>query len=315
AGVVLARNEWRLAGRLGALDAAAAQVTTLDPALPPPDADPARPVWLTGPARAEGSLRDPLFPAATADALRLDRLAETRQWREIRETGSGGDRNTRYEEVWSAERIDSALFQQRAEHANPAPLPLEPASFPAGDVRLGRHRLSPELLAPLPATSVIEPASLGPTNAAGRRFVPAGDWLTTGNPASPRVGDARVRWSYVPEGPISVLGAHDGTTLVPWRAPSGEAVALAARGEVAPADLLGAAGRNAWGEAWRLRLFVAGGLTLLFLIASPALANLVPAFEGARVRSRLVTALTLAAGWTALACGAGWIAARTALPG
>jgi hypothetical protein len=181
AGGALARNEWRLAGRLGALDAAAAQVTTLDPALAPPDADPARPVWLTGPARAEGSLRDPLFPAATADALRLDRLAETRQWREIRESGSGGDRNTRYEEVWSAERIDSALFERRGEHANPAPLPLEPAAS-RGRRRLGRHRLSPELLAPLPATSAIEPASLGPMNVAGRRFVPAGDWLTTGNP-------------------------------------------------------------------------------------------------------------------------------------
>jgi hypothetical protein len=92
-------------------------------------------------------------------------------------------------------------------------------------------------------------------------------------------------------------------------------VALAARGEVPPEELLGAAGRNAWGEAWKLRLFAAGGLTLLFLIASPALATLVPAFEGARVRSRLVTALTLAAGWTALACGAGWVAARAALPG
>jgi hypothetical protein len=315
AGGALARNEWRLAGRLGALDAAAGEVRTLDPALAPPDADPARPVWLSGPASAEGRLRDPLFPAATADGLRLDRLAETRQWREFRESGSGGDRNTRYEQVWSALPIDSALFERRGEHENPRPLPLEPATVAADDARLGRHALSPALLAPLPATSALAPGQVGPADAGGRRFVSAGDWLTSGSPTSPRVGDVRVRWVYVPEGTISVLGAHDGAALVPWRAASGEAVALAARGEVPPEELLGAAGRNAWGEAWKLRLFAAGGLTLLFLIASPALATLVPAFEGARVRSRLVTALTLAAGWTALACGAGWVAARAALPG
>ncbi len=315
AGGALARNEWRLAGRLGALDAAAADVVTLDPALPPPDADPARPVWLAGPARAEGRLRDPLFPAANADGLRLDRLAETRQWREHRETGSGGDRNTRYEQVWSALPIDSALFERPGEHANPRPLPLEPASVAAEGARLGRHGLSPALLAPLPATSALESGRLGPLDAAGRRFAPAGDWLASGNPAAPAVGDVRVRWAYVPEGTISVLGAHDGAAVVPWRAPSGEAVALAARGEIPAEAMLGAAGRDAWGEAWKLRLFAAGGLTLLFLIASPALAAVVPAFEGARVRSRLVTALTLAAGWTALACGAGWIAARAALPG
>lgn len=302
AGVALARNEWRLAARLGALDAAADGVVALGPEDAPPQADAARPVWLAGPARAEGRLRDPLFPSVSADGLRLDRLAETRQWRELREN-RGGDRNTRYEQVWSAVPINSALFQQRAEHANPSELPLEPASFPAADARLGRHRLSPELLAPLPATSTLEPGRSGPLDALGRRFAPAADWLATGDPASPRIGDVRVRWVYVAEGTVSVLGAHDGASLVPWLTPSGETVALAARGEVPPEAMLDTAGRSAWGEAWRLRLFAAGGLTLLFLIASPALAAVVPAFEGARVRGRLVTALALAAGWTALACG------------
>src|SRR6478736_4328878 len=132
----LAWNEYALARQLGAVAAARASLEGA--------ADGAgQVVHLVAEATAAGPVRDPLFGVA-AEALRLDRTAETYQWLEVRE-GTGRNKNLRYDKVWSPVLIPSERFEQRSFHANPPRLPISSARLLAQGVRLAELELDPAI--------------------------------------------------------------------------------------------------------------------------------------------------------------------------
>jgi hypothetical protein len=111
---------------------------------------------------------------------------------------------------------------------------------------------------------------------------------------------------------VSVVAAIDGDRLIPYRAPNGATVALAAYGEV-PADrLLDHAARGDWRQAWAVRGFAGLAMLVGVLLASPVLAARGEA-EAWRGKRRLGTLLMLALGLAAAAAAAGWIGARLLL--
>lgn len=301
AGGALLWNEWRLARELAALGEAQRSLEAADGAA----------IHRVGEATAAGPARDPEF-GISVQALRLDRTAETYQWREHRE-GSGDNKILRYERVWSPILIPSQRFEQRSTHVNPARLRVESARFPGGEARLSDLALDPVLVDRLPATRELFPERNGPVAASGLGFRRAGDWLYSGDPQGPRIGDVRVRFAAAPEGRISVVASEADGRLTPWRSDSGAVVALAAYGEVPAEELLGSAARRGWRDAWALRGFAGLGLTLGVFFASPALAQRSggePAFRGGR---RLGTILLLGIGLSAAVCALGWVGARLLL--
>jgi hypothetical protein len=301
AGGVLLWNEWQLARAFGALAAARDRLAAGDDG----------PVHEVGEATAPALVRDPALGVA-AKALRLDRTAETYQWLEHKE-GSGDNKVLRYERVWSPVLIPSGRFEQRAHHANPTALRLTSGSFPAADARLGRLVLDEALVAALPATREILPDRERPVTGVGLSFRRRGDWLYSGDPTSPAIGDVRLRLAVAPEGTVSVVAARDQDHLVPWRAPNGESVALAAYGEVPAEQLLRRAARGDWRQAWELRGFGTLVMLVAAIFAMPALTERFrgqPAFGG---RRRLATIVMLAAGASAVVCAAGWIGSRLVL--
>jgi hypothetical protein len=301
---VLLWNEWQLARAFGALAAAGEGLAATE-------AGDGGPVHVVGEATATAPVRDPVLGVA-ADALRLDRTAETYQWLEHKE-GTGDNKTLRYERVWSPLLIPSGRFEQRAHHANPPALRLESGQFPAADARLGRLLLDEALVAALPASRELLPDRERPVAGQGLSFERSGDWLYSGDPASPAIGDVRLRLAVAPEGTVSVVAARDLDRLVPWQAPNGEAVALAAYGEVPAEELLRRAARGDWQEAWTLRGFGALVMLVAAIFATPALTERFrgqPALHG---RRRLATMVMLAAGLSAAVCAAGWIGSRLAL--
>lgn len=294
-------NEWRLAGELGALGEARQSLAAAD----------GRAVHRIGAATATGPARDPAF-GISVRALRLDRTAETYQWREHRE-GSGDNKGLRYERVWSPVLIPSRRFEQRSTHVNPPALRLESASFPAPEPRLDGVPLDPALVAQLPATRELFPERDGPVEAAGLSFRREGDWLYSGDPAEPRIGDVRVRFAAAPAGRVSVVAAEVDGRLVPWRGGSAAVAALAAYGDVPAEELLGSAARSGWREAWALRGFAGLVLTLGVFFASPALAQRASGETALRGGRRLGTILLLGVGLSAAVCALGWIGARLLL--
>jgi hypothetical protein len=306
---VLSWNEWQLARTLGAIGAARASLVSLAADEVDTGTD-AGPVHVVGEARAGTPARDPAL-GITAAGLRLDRTAETYQWLEHKE-GSGDNKNLRYERVWSPVLIPSGRFERRTDHVNPKALRLASERFLATGARLGDLVLDETLVLALPATRELRPDARAPFAAQGLSFRREGDWLYSGEPASPKVGDVRLRLAVAPEGTVSMIGAVEAGRLVPWRAPNGGVVALADYGEVPAERLLSTAARGDWREAWALRGFGTLAMVVGVLFASPALAGSWGDRSAFRGRRRLGTILLLGIGLAATVCALGWLGARRA---
>lgn len=203
-------------------------------------------------------VEDPDF-GVRADALGLRREVQMWQWQRDGEGFNG---------TWSAEPIDASDFP--SDHANPGEPSYGSARWFAGQARLGGRRLAPELLAslsgwePLPATQAA--AALPPNLAAV--FQPDGEWLSSSaDPGQPHIGDLRIRWQRLPNGPVHGELVAEGQR---WVA-AGPGAGLA-RGEprASSADdpLPGLPGRDAPGAglgwlAWALLAFMlVGGFVL-----------------------------------------------------
>jgi len=86
-----------------------------------------KPVYMNGEMKTEEILSDPIFPAVTINALRLNRTVEMYQWEEeersqTRKKLGGGEETVTtysYKKVWSEEPIDSGRFKEVG-HDNPA---------------------------------------------------------------------------------------------------------------------------------------------------------------------------------------------------
>ena len=225
----LAWNEYHLARQLDAVAEARAGLaqagTDMAPAV----------VHLVGTVTATAPVTDPAF-GLTTDALRLDRTAETYQWLETRES-SGDNKLLRYEKIWSPVLIPSDRFEQRSFHPNPRALRLTTARFRTAGATIGHDAIDPALIDALPAIRELHPEQGGPVHAEGLEFARKGDWLFSGDPGTPVVGDVRVRFAEAPEGLISLVAVRNGDRLVPFQSAAGGSVTLVAYGEV-PAETL-----------------------------------------------------------------------------
>lgn len=298
----LAWNEFALARQLGALAVARARLGS---------GGDGGVVYVVGTASASAPVRDPMFGFAV-EALRLDRTAETYQWLETRE-GSGDNKNLRYEKIWSLELVRSARFEQRSFHTNPPSLSITSAQFRAENVVLSMRELDPVLVDALPATRAWRPDRDSVVHAARLLFTRAGDWLYSGDPVNPKIGDVRVRFAAAPAGLLSVVAEQDGSRLVPFLAAGGGAVALVAYGDLDAEEMLRAAFRADWREAWALRAFGTMAVLLGTLFAMPLLTTTFGGNAAFHGRRRVGTMLMLAAGLAAAVCAISWMGARILL--
>lgn len=300
----LAGNEWRAGRADQALAALRAAVVTVDPSgLVPEDV----PVLAGGEATAGAPLRDPPF-AVSVMALRLDRQVEMLQWQE-RLAGSGQNRTVRHERVWSTELIDSSRFYDRAP-LNPSRFPVAPLRILADAARLGRLTLSPEALAALPPSVVLRP-TLGEVTIDGLRLAARLDGYGSGDPATPQIGDVRVRHLIVPPGPVTIVGSLRDGRLGPWPAPNGTAMLLADNGlrsldELARARSLGRL-PELWGARFAFGILALVATAALWADLAAAAPGLARALGGSRRRAAPLVALAL----VALAIALGWLLYRT----
>jgi len=187
-------------------------------------------VHVAGMAATAQTLEDPIF-RVKAQALRLVRNVEMFQWIEERETRTvkqlgGSEREEtiyRYRTTWSDSPVDSSAFKRASEHRNPA-MPFRRAVFQAGDITIGAFRLGPRFRDMLfgetdyPLTDAMR-TELPPSLAADFRL--SGSELIKGDPADPRVGDIRVRYTWIAPTEISVVGRQEGSNLGPYRTATG----------------------------------------------------------------------------------------------
>ena len=337
AGVLQFWNEGRTLRQQQMLEAGRAEVVSIRASAASDYGN--RLVHLSDELDAEGQLVDPEFNQL-ADGLGLRRKVEMFQWRERKETREetsvGGSKTTRtiyrYEQDWDDDLIDSSRFAEPEGHGNPQAMPFQGREWRAETVRLGGLDLAPAVInavdgwRPMAVQSDRLPANLAATFSVD-------DGVLTTVSGSPRIGDLRVRFMRLPEGPLSVVARLSGNELQPDLRDQGSLL-LVERGQHSAQVLFDRAESRNAGIGWMLRLagFVVMWVGFGLVLAPLAVfADVIPAFGRLTrwlsaliggVLSALISFVAIASGWLyhrpwllgllliAIAAGLAWLLLR-----
>lgn len=227
-------------------------------------------VHLTADATTEETLVDEDF-GISANAIRLCRDVEMYQWKEnesseTRKKLGGGEETVTtysYSKEWSGMLNNSSNFQQPADHENPGEFPFDSATWDAQTVPVGAFFLSPDLISQLsdftelPVREIPEGAAW-PENAKPDK----GGIYLGANPAQPKIGDARIKFSVVKPGPVSLVAAQAGDSFAAYRTKAGGTIAMITAGEVSAQQMFEDAISQNTLVTWLVRL---GGFILLWI--------------------------------------------------
>src|SRR5712671_1713126 len=320
--VLLWWNEGRAVEAIRALDQGARQLveanaTAVDPA------NNNKLVHLSGAMTTPASARDTAFGVGGDDLLRLQRTVEMFQWTEQKSTrtqknlaGSATTETTdSYRKEWSDHPVDSAHFHEAGGHRNP-PMPIHSTTIDSREVHLGPYRVDRGLLEAVSAYTTYD-ASLATSLPADYRK--SGDTLYRGgDPASPAIGDIKIRYTAVPSQTMSVVAAQAGNTLAPFSAANGYRIVLAEPGVVPATAMFREKAQEESLLTWILR---AVGFVLMLvgflLMASPltVLLGVIPFFETLADIGAFMLALLLALPLTLIVIAAAWITHRPLIGG
>jgi hypothetical protein len=262
-------NEGRAVHRARSLEEGAGAVIDV-PADPVSPANDGKLVHLSGLAAADQPVTDPDF-GISAQAIRLERVAETYQWRETSSTTKrkrlGGSEETvttyKYEKTWSRSHIDSSSFREPAGHENPPSLQWEPRTMTAARVTCEAFVLSPELIGKI-GGSTDRPVARGDDEkmrAAG--FTSSeGHTFYRRSPSNPLIGDVRVRFEVILPQTVSIVATQRGTTFEAYHAQAGSDILLLETGTVSAEEMFKSARTSNRILTWVLR---AAGFLAMFL--------------------------------------------------
>lgn len=307
-------------GRTVKRDAALAEGRATVVAAAPAPLDPARDgrlVHVSGESRADAAVTDPAF-AVSVPALALRREVEMYQWEEnksttTRRTSGGGEETTTsysYDKDWDDDLVDSSDFRESG-HDNPAEMPYRAEEWRASPIRLGDFVLSDAAASELGGWQRVDLAKVQlPPNLAASFRADDGWFVTSENPDSPKVGDVRVRFEYIPEGPISVVARQQGATLAPHATARGDELLLVESGAMDANAMFDAAGSRNSMAAWALRI---GGFVLAWIAFGILLKPLVVMADAVPFAARIVgfgtglVSVLMALVVSVLAIGSGWL--------
>lgn len=246
-------------------------------------------VHLSADAVTDEMLVDSDF-GVSANAIRLRRDVEMYQWKETEKSETrkklGGGEETvttyTYTKEWSGMLNDTAGFHEPAGHENPPEFPCDNLTLDAGQVAVGAFYLPPDLIAQLSDFKLLTVRDIpeGAQWPEGARTDKGGIYVGA-NPAQPQVGDVRIKFSMVEQGPVSVVAAQNGDTFAEYRTKAGGTIAMIVPGKVPAGQMFEDAIATNTLVAWLVRL---GGFILVWigfgLLFAPlsVLADIVPIF-------------------------------------
>lgn len=326
--VALFWNEGRSVKTYRALNEGASLVLPVETASIDPVND-GKLVHISGTAKANGALQDPIFGIAAQDAARLTRRVEMFQWiedkrSETQKTLGGGEETVTtysYSREWKKNRVDSSGFRDQAGHNNPA-LPVESDDFTVALGTVGAFSIDGTSLANLGTSSDIrlsagDARQIGSVLETGKRVHAQGNTaIVSDNPGNPQIGDLRISFTRVDVADVSFVGAQRGETLAGYQTSNGRTLFLSRKGIASAPEMFQAAQSENTIITWAIR---AAGLVGLFagfaLILSllGIIADVIP-FAGSIVRfgtSLIAFILTLLIGPLVIAIA--WFAYRPLL--
>lgn len=229
-------------------------------------------VHLTGRANTDETLSDSEF-LVSANAIKLRRHVEMYEWDESKESKTqkklGGGTETittySYSKKWSDRLIDSSGFKEEG-HANPTSMPFESGVQEAKKVTLGAFVLTPSLVGKMADFQSLPVSDQDlqklSDDLRSRLKVDHGMFYLGADPANSKIGDARVSFSTVTPGDVSVVSRQTGSTFEPYRASAGMDIEMLKRGVVGAQAMFQSALQENTILTWVLR---AVGFVMMFL--------------------------------------------------
>lgn len=224
-------------------------------------------VHFSGEATTKEPLNDSLFGISEL-AIRLGREVEMYQWvedvqTETRNKTGGGTETTKtysYRTEWRPDVVNASQFKKSG-YENPTSLPYPSRSSFAKDVSVGAFRIPEFFVRRIGSPQSFAPETLEAAAPEIReKGILAGDAVYFGgNPASPEVGDVRVKFSIVRPGPISVVAQQEGDTLVRYQTKNETTLELLEDGIVPAEEMFSRAVSRNKMMTWAIR----GGLFLM----------------------------------------------------
>ncbi len=281
-------------------------------------------VHLTGETKTASPLTDPDF-GVSVSGLKLIRSVEMYQWvekthTEKKEKLGGGTETVKrynYEKKWRTDRVDSSQFKNSAGHNNPG-MKYGSSTLLAEEVAFGAFSLPAFLVKRIGGAKPLAVESLDQASEevrAGSRLHDGGVYVGD-DPATPAIGDLRVRFSSVLNGPISVIAQQSGTTFRPYQTATGGTIELVETGTVDAQGMFQRAHQRNNLLTWAIRL---GGFVLLgtafSMILGPiaAFSSIVPFLGRIAGTGVAIVGFLLGGILSFLTVGVAWIYYRPAL--
>ncbi len=275
-------------------------------------------IHVTGKANADATLTDSVF-GISANALKLKRVVEMYQWKETSQSKTkkkvgGGKTTTKtysYSKTWSNKPIQSANFKKSTGHQNPGSIPYESAEQTADEVTLGAFTLSASLVGkiqnfesfPIGSASVLPEAIKDKA-----KLHDAGLYIGT-DPASPQVGDTRIKFKVAKPTTVSVIAKQVDNTFEPYSTKAGGSIELLQTGSHTSDAMIQKAQESNKTLTLVLRivgfLLMFAGLTMIFKLLSviadvlPILGDIVGAGTGiiSFLLAAILSLITIAIAW------------------
>jgi hypothetical protein len=275
-------------------------------------------VHVTGKASTDATLADAAF-GVSVNAIKLRRVVEMYQWsessrsKEEKEVGGGTETTTTYtySKTWSDRVISSADFKEPAGHQNPGAMPYMSIEQVADGVSVGAFTLPAFLVdqinryEPLPISSDTKL----PEAVRGKAKVHDSGLYMGADPASPQVGDVRIRFAIAKPGDVSVIARQVGNTFEPYQTKAGGNIGLLKMGVLSAETMIQQAQASNKVLTWILRLVgfilmligLSAILKPLSVLADfiPFLGNIVGAGTGliAFLLAGVLSLITIAVAW------------------
>jgi hypothetical protein len=316
--VLLWWNEGRAVQAIVGLKDAASQVAEADASGPAP-ANANKLIHVVGPATAQAPIQDSDVGITFADQVAIARTVEMYQWKETKKEDTqenvGGSTTTTttydYSREWSDEPINSSEFRHPDGHKNPQ-MPFSSKRFTASDAKLGGWKLDSGTLDRISLSQVLTPT-------APSGWALSGDNYYRGDPASPKVGDLRVRYVGLPSGTtISVMAMQSGDGFAVFTTKNGYQLELAAVGDHSSTEMIETKRKSEAILTWILR--GVGTLVMflgfaVFLAPLSMLASVIPIFGRIVGGAAALVALVIAIPLSILVMAFAWLAYRPLIGG
>ncbi|MBC7313652.1 MAG: TMEM43 family protein [Rhizobium sp.] len=279
-------------------------------------------IHLSGRVTPDGIPADPEFGIFADGAVAVLREVEMYQWVEKSESRSetklGGSQETvttyTYTKEWKSGRENSGDFRQSEGHENPD-LAVDNQSFAVESAKVGAFAVSGERVTGLGTQTDLRLTEADVARAeqvlSGQVHLDRAGFYVGMNPAQPRVGDLRVRYSRADLPEASFVAAQNKGWLEPFTASNGREIFLSAAGKASAAEMFDTAQAENTMIMWLIRLGGMIGLMVgfsLFFSILGVIADVVP-LAGSLVRfgtgmiafvlTVLVGPLVIAIGWFA----------------